>query len=458
MDRPLTIVYVSYGIDSYLHRTFPVARLAATRGHRFVMMTARSSGIRRIESEGIEAVHLVRQEELERDRPRPPQWPTPAGRVLQKLPALEYGPRKKTRSYAQQRRKILLDTAELLSALEDLAPDIVLTEAEMHRDIRVIRGAGYPLMIMDDFYGSRQSSSVPPSSSSYIPKRRLMGRLVSGAAWASFNLKQRVRHMAAGWWLRGQHEDAVLDELGPHSGSKGIFQRFHYDPVPVVRRLPGQLMFPGEAERGFTCGPILDLDRSDDAVDEDFADRWPEVLRRCTQPSGPSLVVISPGTLQKGATLTSAAVAGLGGDPRFEVLIATPAAAPPAGPLPANVHWFQRVPMPTVLEQASLAMGTGGTAFMHESLWFGVPLVFVNGGSLDQPGNIARAVHHRVAVRLPVRRLTGNRLADAAAGVLNDSGFTSRAQDISQAFRANEGPTALLDAIEHTAQRAAVGG
>jgi UDP:flavonoid glycosyltransferase YjiC (YdhE family) len=87
-------------------------------------------------------------------------------------------------------------------------------------------------------------------------------------------------------------------------------------------------------------------------------------------------------------------VLGLGGRPAPESL----------ADLPANVTALGWAPQIEVLAEADCAIEHGGISGANECVRQRVPLLFYDGGQIDQPGVVARLVHHGVAIRGDAQR------------------------------------------------------
>ena len=68
------------------------------------------------------------------------------------------------------------------------------------------------------------------------------------------------------------------------------------------------------------------------------------------------------------------------------------------GALPSNVHAFDWVPQPRVLENADAAITHGGINTIDECVLHCVPMLIYCGFETDMAGNTARVVHHGIGL------------------------------------------------------------
>ncbi len=456
---PLSIAYVTVGLYSYLHRTFPIARLAAARGHRFTVITDHRPAIEYTRAQGIAAVLLERQEAAWAATLPAPHWPR-GNRVIGRIPGIGLGPRADVRRTYRARRAAMLDTGELLETIDGLDADLVVTELEQHRDIRAVLGAELPLAIVDDHYGTRPGAGTPHPGSTLVPTGSPLSRVRARLGWEWLFWRQQLTDRAERWWLDGADPRSVLAELADREGigADSIGTRtavFHdYRDVPTVRPLAEELFFPGDDRSGIITGPIVDEERNDPLVDEGFAGRWSEIVDRRRSGAERRLVLLAFGTMLRDQhRLVEAAVASLGESCDLDVVLAVGRDIEhwERRQLPDNVHLFGRVPQLAVLAEADAMIGAGGPATVHEALWHGVPQVLVSGRGVAQEGLVARTVAAGLGRRIHPRRVSADRIRTEVDRVLADDEMRARVQELGARIRARHGTARTLDALESVA-------
>lgn len=454
-------MYVTSGVVGYLNRFLPIGRILQGRGQRVVVISADRAALAVAGAEGLDTVHLPGQMGAFAALPEPASWSAPLGRVLRFVPGVALGPRATARHHWRARAAAMLDTTELTDALLRLEPRLVLTEAEEHRDIRVVLGHRLPLLLFEDLYAVRPDRDVPfPARSHHIPDGSITSRWRAALRWQRFFAVEALRRRAERWWLDDADwhstlarlsEPAVLAEAGV---SRRYLQFYDYRRVPHVRTVAPELAFPGEAQPATVTGPVVDVGRRPVGVDAGFAERWTEIRRR--RAAGGRVLYLTLGTFLSGLEdLTAIVIEAAGGVADLDVVASVGADLPRwrDRPLPPNVAVFARVPQLEVLEGSDVVVSTGGLNTGHEALWFGVPVLNLPVGGVDTAGNAARLAHHGVGRRLRPREISVGRVRQELCALLDDPRYRRRAGVLSQRLRAWDGAARAADAIEAAAGR-----
>ena len=149
-----------------------------------------------------------------------------------------------------------------------------------------------------------------------------------------------------------------------------------------------------------------------------------------------------------------AAAAGLAGTD-LEAIITTGTEREPAalalGVAAANVHVTRWLSHSELLPRCTAVVTTGGAQTIVAALRVGVPLVIVPTG-WDKPANAMRAAQAGVAVVLPPRRCTPERLRTAVERVVTEPGYRAAARVIADRMDAAPGPPGAAELIEDLAR------
>ncbi len=112
-----------------------------------------------------------------------------------------------------------------------------------------------------------------------------------------------------------------------------------------------------------------------------------------------------------------------------------------------NVIVSARVPQLALLERASLFITHGGFSSIRESVYFGVPMI-VFPCWLDQHGNAARVLFHRLGLRGDIRRVDTAQLSGLVDRVTGDAQIRASVRRMQETFRAQEDCRQGVDFIE----------
>ena len=115
------------------------------------------------------------------------------------------------------------------------------------------------------------------------------------------------------------------------------------------------------------------------------------------------------------------------------------------------MHLFSWVPQLEVLAGVDAMVSPGGSASVHEAIWFGVPQVFISGGGIGQDGLIGRMVAAGYGLRIAPRRVTSERIAAAVQQLLDDERFATRLAELSSSLHGSDGISRTVDAMESIA-------
>lgn len=450
------VVYLTSGIFGYLYRFFPIGRTLIERGHRVVIITASDQAANHATAAGFEVRHLSAQEgalsSLEE-----PRWGRVSRPVARRLPGASLGPRSAARRHWAAKAAVMRDSTELEAMLTELQPELVLTEAEEHRDIRIALASQCRVVLFEDLYSVRPGPDVPfPGSSHQVPSGTLLSRFRAAVGWGRFLWSTSARKRAERWWVDGNDWHSVLGELGNRAGlddsavNHRYFQFYDYPELPRIRTVAMELAFPGEPQPESVVGPIVDLDREVHDVGAAFAQHWEAVVGRRAA-GGARVVYVSLGTFLAGMEqLTERIIEAASELPETELIVSVGRDAElwTSRQLPANVGVFERVPQLEVLANTDLVISTGGLNTGHEALWFGVPILNLPIAGLDTPGNAARLVHHGVGRQLTSKSPGVDELRAELRELLDNPAYRTRAAEIGDRMRSYGAIAAAADVIE----------
>lgn len=97
--------------------------------------------------------------------------------------------------------------------------------------------------------------------------------------------------------------------------------------------------------------------------------------------------------------------------------------------LPANIHFFERVPQLAVLSRADLAITWGGAGTVRECVNFGVPMIIFPAWT-DQFGNAARVSFYNLGIRGNLLDVTPEKMIEMVERVLGDKKIKSSVKEM----------------------------
>jgi UDP:flavonoid glycosyltransferase YjiC (YdhE family) len=107
-------------------------------------------------------------------------------------------------------------------------------------------------------------------------------------------------------------------------------------------------------------------------------------------------------------------------------------------------------PQLALLERAAVMVTHGGISTITECIHFGTPMVIVPGGR-DQPGNMARAVYHGIALEARMASITAQELASKAARAMSSPELRAALARMKARIDAENGLLAAVERIEAAA-------
>jgi zeaxanthin glucosyltransferase len=238
---------------------------------------------------------------------------------------------------------------------------------------------------------------------------------------------------------------ANFPPFDPRAGTGGVVVRGEYGPRLLTTELvmaPQELDFAQTDRRAnrIYAGTCIYLNRKDP----------PAVMPRLL-PNRPLLYCGLGSFLARyahAARLFSAIVEAFREDTEWQVVINVgQMPRTDVGTLPPHVQIAAPVPHLDLLRCARVFVSHGGLGSVQEAIHCGVPLM-VFPCSVDQPGNAARVVHHRVGVRGDIATVTPAKIRMLLNQIVHDPRTTAGLAAMQQAFRAQETCMAGTAAVE----------
>jgi len=115
----------------------------------------------------------------------------------------------------------------------------------------------------------------------------------------------------------------------------------------------------------------------------------------------------------------------------------------------SNLLVVKWAPQLSMLQRAAVMVTHGGINSIMECIHFTVPMVIVP-GLRDQPGNMARAVHHGIAVTAMMKDITAGRLVKLIENAMHNADLRQALSRMKDRIAAETGMEAAAELIEAT--------
>ncbi len=343
---------------------------------------------------------------------------------------------------------------DILSAADEqikvLAPAVALLDPLMWRYAGPLLANRVPVVGLNTTLAWRFNLDTPPVFSDMLPNDgpRLFQRLRNATAWIPILLRES--------WSQIREDVNRVAIMGPRGASRyrarsivaqngGRLAIGEYGPrliAPEVVLAPAEFDFPGAPRTNgrIYAGSCVDMDRQDVEFD------WSQIN------DDKPLLYCSLGTYSKAypnaKRLFGAVVEAFKDrtDWQLVVQIGDAVTGDELGPVPSHIVLAKATPQIALLRRAALFITHGGFSSVREGTILSVPMV-VFPCWLDQPGNAARVVFHRLGLRGDISTVTSD---DIAALVQAAQGDTIRQNmaAMSERFLSQTGCEHVVDWLE----------
>jgi zeaxanthin glucosyltransferase len=427
-----TILFAMLNESGHLNPTFKLTKALAARGHQ-VRYLATADVAETIEAQGF-AVDLL----------YPDLFPRGVLAAEQKLGRFAQ------RRAITARYRALLGRLEAGTPLPASAPAPALWVIDVTQVQLAFwaRRAGQRFVYINTSLPQTQDPGVPPLRSGAPYRAHLLTRVGPDLAWRSFSAKRRV--------------SAQLASLGgmcpPYELARGHAERFGVLPgslasntmyMPQLRGVPELVLCPPDFDFPRAPAPerhyieSIDLGRPE----PEFA--WAGLSR-----DKPLVYCALGGQRYRAGDVPgffARLVEVFRAHPEWQLLLAVGqhVAADTLGP-PPNVAVVQRAPQLSVLKRAAVMITHGGLGSVKECLLSGVPMLGVP-LDVDQPGNVARLVHHGLGLAADVRETPPRELGKLLQRLLEDTAIRRRVQAMQARFQQHEASGRGVELVERYA-------
>ena len=352
---------------------------------------------------------------------------------------------------------------ELDRTIRSCRPDLVICDTLIWYVAFRSLSLGIPTANLSTFLAGPPNPHVPPVTSARIPRASLWGRLQIRAAWLWMSCSFFVTRTLAPYIFGNYRNPGRIHvlfhsflRLARHAGipcrKNHTYWRGFAGPqliLPEVVLCPRSFEFPQSPAAGrLYLAPTINEHRPEDTSALTRLDRR-KPLVFCSLGSESHLCWRAPRFFR-----TVAAASRLQPDWQWVLSVGPkgdPARCGEPGPNLLVLNW---APQYALLRDAAVMVTHGGLNSILECIHFGVPMVVVP-GMRDQPGNMARAIHHGIALGANMGTLTPQQLVKLIAQAMHSPALRPALARMKNAIAAENGLPAAMELYESVAARPA---
>lgn len=325
------------------------------------------------------------------------------------------------------------------------APDLLLVDVTQPQLAFAARASGVRFAYVNTSLPQTRDPGVPPLRSPAAYARTLAERARVELSWRRFLLQRRLSaELAAPLGMCPPYELARRYAAGFGVRARELDCETVY--MPQLRSVPELVLCPEAFDFPRAPAPLRTHVESLDLAREE------PPLELGALASGLPLVYCALGSQRYRADLVprffSRLVSVFRARPGWQLLLATGKhVSASALTRPANVHVVERAPQLALLRRARVMVTHGGLGSVKECIAHGVPMLGVP-LDVDQPGNVARVVHHGLGLAVDVAEASERTIEQALARLLDEPTFAQRCGEMRALFEATERAGRGVEAVE----------
>ena len=320
--------------------------------------------------------------------------------------------------------------------MNELPPNLVLSDCLVPQNSIPFLKESIPIVGVSTCLSSVFSWRTPPVFSKVVPNRRLtaFNRVRNLAAWLKLALRRwKEKIMFKGYFvvalgLKGLKASKTIQNAG---GRVRLGEYGDRLDVPELVMATRELDFPQVAQSMVRhyAGACVDASRPNDPFDWSRVDPQKQLIY-CSLGSHSEW---AKENWRRLITSLTEAMTHLS-DKQLIIQVSDEEDREAINPVPDNVIVADWVPQLEVLEKADLFITHGGLSSVREAIYFGVPMVVFPYG-MDQPGNAARVVFHKLGLRGDISTVDAQKISDLITRAMTDSDIQHSIEQMRGIFR-----------------------
>lgn len=354
--------------------------------------------------------------------------------------------------------------------LKDCKPDMVYLDISLKSFFPILEKNDIPYMILSTKVCHDKFTNIPPYNSAYIPQNTIGSKIKVELIWQKVLWKRSIKNMCSRLFFPlfpinfnelgrslakelGVSFKEVIKNLRPdHYGLKHVYE---------IILSPKEFDFPRATdEKQLYVGPIADINRIEPGLDEDSERK---ILHAIRKKGTKKLLLCTLGSYdsthkQKRIDFLIKLTEAFASHTDYCVLVSTVKDVDiqqlSLGELPSNIHFFPWLPQLRLLRYADLMITHGGMQTITECILLEVPvLVYPLNLDLDQPGNAARVVYHKIGLQGNMNTVKPQKILKQAKTIVEDPTFKNNIEEMSQKYKACKDFDRGCDFINREIQR-----
>ncbi|MEO0537094.1 MAG: nucleotide disphospho-sugar-binding domain-containing protein [Cyanobacteria bacterium P01_A01_bin.123] len=310
----------------------------------------------------------------------------------------------------------MLGVQNFVPVMQDLAPDLLLIDIEMHPHIMAAVMHQLPVALLCPFLSIWRRPNLPPIHTNIVPEEGWRGqRLGIAWNWLRYGWRKWKESQRDRWRRVGLDHISVMycyaRQLGyPARASFGFNQwlvPYPHRHLPILCLHPLELDLPHEPHPSMRyLGPMVLENRQESRVKSITNKTLEQIFDNCRS-AGRSLIYCGCSSLAKAdGQFLRRVMEAVAGCPQWDLVLGLGGRLDPEqlGDLPPNVYAFRWAPQLTVLQQANCAIINSGSHSITECIHYGVPMLVYSLNRADQNGNAARVRYHRLGIAGDLRQ------------------------------------------------------
>jgi len=382
-------------LTGVLHAGYEVMSRLEKAGHRLTYACPRE---RKAEVKAQGFVYKKLPEVLVQTIDRTPDFPQRWRRILHRL------------THIKQRRKdalVDLKIDEFIATLQNLQPDLILIDVELHEYIISSISNDYKVVLLSPWFTVWEAEGVPTLQSNIIPNENNHADIRQ--LWQQTRRERRKmiwrKKLLSLFADRGSMLEMYARKVGFPMQELLRYQwpaPFGYRTLPVLSMTAWELEFPHTPRPNLHyIGPMVYAQRKDTKTTVQTKERLQAIFEEKKQ-NGQQLIYCSFTTMRASDGYFSEKIIKAVAERPDWVLIMGHGSIFDGNlseDIPKNVHIFDWIPQLYVLKNADCSINHGGIHTINECIHFRVPMLVYSGQKSDQDGCAARVHYHQVGIR-----------------------------------------------------------
>lgn len=314
--------------------------------------------------------------------------------------------------YAAERQAAALNKVDpkiFSNFLEDVQPDLLLIDVELHEYIFKAYGKKMPMVLLSQWFSLWNQKGLPYLLTDTIPGGGWRGHSVGlSISWRRIKIQRWITFAKKKWISGGTDRRSSLLALAKKENFPLEMIRENYWPgpftyavLPVLSMTMWELEFPHEVRPElYYLGAMVRENRVAPPLEKLEAEKLTTVFKYQEERQA-KLIYCSVSTLSEGDIVFIKKIITAVKDQKKWMLVLSLGALHDKTyltDLPENIFVFSRVPQMKILAIADCSVNHGGIHTINECIHFQVPMLVYSGKRSDQNGCAARVAYHEVGM------------------------------------------------------------